>query len=160
MAAGGGLVYSSPLHNGMELQDMGSIGLTSGSWWETNSSTWQEGVFYTLCGAYSLIAAVTLVCDRNGISYISYIIPYISFGLNLSCFLIMCLSLVHGIWFLIDIVTFYMDWLVSCCFSWCTGMTPLCKMFLSLEISIFFSILSLNDNSSSLGISIFFLSCH
>ena len=58
-------MYSSPLHNSIELPDMGSIGLTSGSWWETNSSTWQEGVFYTLCGAYSLIAAVTLVCDRK-----------------------------------------------------------------------------------------------
>ena len=72
----GGLAYSSPLHNSIELQDMGSVGLISGSWWETNSSAWQEGVFYTLCGAYSLIAAVTLVCDRNGISY--DIIPCVS----------------------------------------------------------------------------------
>ncbi|MCO5594413.1 hypothetical protein L7F22_048443 [Adiantum nelumboides] len=30
-------------------------------WWENSSSTWQEGVFYTLCAAYSLVGAVAVI---------------------------------------------------------------------------------------------------
>lgn len=31
------------------------------SWWENSSSTLQEGVFYSLCAAYSLVGAVALI---------------------------------------------------------------------------------------------------
>lgn len=31
------------------------------NWWEQSSSTWQEGVFYALCAAYSLVGAVALI---------------------------------------------------------------------------------------------------
>eukprot|EP00250_Pteridium_aquilinum_P004495 c14695_g1_i1 orf=497-1363(+) len=31
------------------------------NWWEEDSSTWQEGVFYTLCAAYSLVGFFALV---------------------------------------------------------------------------------------------------
>lgn len=30
-------------------------------WWENDSSTWQEGVFYTLCVAYSLVGIFALI---------------------------------------------------------------------------------------------------
>eukprot|EP00250_Pteridium_aquilinum_P016663 c23229_g1_i1 orf=284-1171(-) len=49
------------------LRSVGSLGhgnysmdaLTS--WWENSSRTWQEGVFYTLCAAYSLVGSVALI---------------------------------------------------------------------------------------------------
>jgi hypothetical protein len=44
--------------------------LLHGSWWETDSRLWQESVFYTLCGAYSLLAAVTLVRLILSLAYI------------------------------------------------------------------------------------------
>ncbi|MCO5608117.1 hypothetical protein L7F22_062322 [Adiantum nelumboides] len=40
-----------------------AMALALHSWWDivNASNPWQEGVFYTLCGAYSLVAAIALI---------------------------------------------------------------------------------------------------
>ena len=39
------------------------IGTMVGDWWEeiNESTQWQDGIFYALCGAYALVSAVALV---------------------------------------------------------------------------------------------------
>ncbi|CAK7351099.1 unnamed protein product [Dovyalis caffra] len=45
-----------------ELPAMG-IGAVVGDWWEeiNESTEWQDGIFYALCGAYALVSAVALI---------------------------------------------------------------------------------------------------
>lgn len=53
--------------------------LTANWWDEINESVkWQDGIFFTLCGAYALVSAVALVSTQITISstiqYIAYVV--------------------------------------------------------------------------------------